>query len=67
MDYEKAFDKVERAFLWGKMIHGIDGRVLQVVKNMYSEANSCVMVADQCSDVFLSCAGVRQGENVLPL
>ena len=68
LDYEKAFDKEEITILWVKMIlHGIDGRVLQVVKSMYSEAKSCVMVEDQWSDFFGLYAGVRQGENVAPL
>ena len=49
------------------IIHGIDGRVFRVVKYMYSEAKYSVMAADQCSDFFLSCAGICQGENMSPL
>ena len=36
IDYEKAFDRVERAFLWQKPLDsGVDGRILTVIKDMY--------------------------------
>ena len=40
IDYEKAFDRVEKAFLWQKLLDsGIDGRILTVIKDMYRKAN----------------------------
>ena len=50
------------------ILHGIECGVLQVMKNMYSEVNFCVIVEDQCCDLF-SChlQGVRQGEHLSPL
>ena len=68
LDYEKAFDKINRSFLWQKMLNsGICGKLLNVIKNMYSQAKSCVMVDGECSDFFCSNVGVRQGENLSPL
>ena len=68
IDYEKAFDKVKRAFLWEKMLHsGVSNNFLKVVKNMYSKAKSCVKVNNSYSGYFPSVCGVRQGENLSPL
>ena len=45
VDYEKAFDRVKRAFLWQKLLDsGVNGRILTVIKVMYQQANSCVKV-----------------------
>ena len=39
LDYEKAFDKVDRTLLWQKLIEqNIDGKILRVIKNMYTFA-----------------------------
>ena len=68
MDYEKAFDYINRAFLWQKLLEsGINGRILSIVKYMYEKAKSCVKVDDECSDYFQCGSGVRQGENLSPL
>ena len=41
IDYEKAFDRVERAFLWQKLLDsGVDGCILTVIKDMYRKAKS---------------------------
>jgi sorting nexin-29 len=69
LDYEKAFDKVNRAFLWQKLLSlGIKGKFLKIVTNLYEDAKSCVVVnSGRCSDFFQSKVGVRQGENLSPL
>ena len=42
IDYEKAFDRVERAFLWQKLLDSsVDGRILTVIKDMYRKVKSC--------------------------
>ena len=67
-DYEKAFDRVERAFLWQKLLDsGVDGRILTVIKDMYRKAKSCVKTGNVCSDYFYCYSGVRQGENLSPV
>jgi hypothetical protein len=68
LDYEKAFDKVDRSLLWHKLLeHNINGKVLEVIKNMYANAKSCIMVNEVASDFFVTNTGVRQGENLSPL
>ena len=68
LDYEKAFDKVDRVFLWHKLIEqNITGKILKVIQNIYMNAKSCVMVNNVPSEFFNVQCGVRQGENLSPL
>lgn len=68
MDYRKAFDSIWRVALWRKLIkHGIKGRVLTVIQNLYKISKSCVMHNGEKSEYFASRVGVRQGENLSPL
>ena len=60
IDYEKAFDRVERVFLWQKRLDsGVDGRILTVIKDIYRKAKSCVKTGNVCSDYFYCYSGVR--------
>ena len=68
IDYEKAFDTIDRVALWGKLIENdINGNVFQVIFNMYKNAKSCVKNETFMSGVFACNMGVRQGENLSPL
>ena len=68
IDYEKAFDHIERSSLWQKLLaSGINGHVLRVVEVLYAKAKSCVRVENQLSNFFQCHTGVRQGENLSPL
>ena len=68
IDYKKAFDMVNRTSLWKKMLSlGINGKLLNVIKNMYSQAKSCVKKNSLISDYFSCNVGVRQGENLSPM
>ncbi len=68
VDYRKAFDTVDRHHLWQKLISlGISGKILNVIKNMYSRAKSCIQNGNEVSDFFSCNIGVRQGENLSPL
>ncbi len=68
IDYSKAFDSIWRAGLWYKVVQsGVCGKVLDVLKNMYQNVKSCVMVNGKCSEFFNSQIGVRQGENLSPM
>jgi len=54
--------------LWIKLDHYcIRGNVLNVLKNMYEKAKSCVRIDNFCTDYFPCCIGVRQGESLSPL
>ena len=58
----------DRISLWKKLIDcGINGKVLRVVKNIYTKAKSCVKIGNKISDFFPCRIGVRQGENLSPL
>ena len=68
IDYQKAFDKINRTALWGKVIeNGINGKLLRVIYNMYESAKSCVKQQTMVSGIFACNMGVRQGENLSPL
>ena len=68
VDYQKAFDTINRTKLWSKLLSsGISGRILKVIKNLYSQAKSCVNVNGKNSEYFSCNVGVRQGENLSPL
>ena len=68
VDYKKAFDSVWREALWYKLTKsGIQGKILKVIKSLYSQVKSCVFLNGKKSDYFISARGVRQGENLSPL
>ena len=55
VDYSKAFDRIDRASLWVKLLkNGVNGKTIQVIYNMYKNAKSCVKICDKISD-FFSC------------
>ena len=65
---KKAFDLVDRSSLWSKLIsHGINGKLMSVIFNLYHHAKSCVRANGKMSDYFTCNVGVRQGENLSPL
>ena len=68
IDYQKAFDTINRSALWRKVIeNGINGKLLRVVYNMYETAKSRVKQQSMVSGLFACNMGVRQGENLSPL
>ena len=67
LDLEKAFDKVNRTFLWQKLFAcGVNGKFLKLITNLYQSAKSCVLVENSYSNYFKINCGVRQGENLSP-
>ena len=67
-DYSKAFDLVDRASLWVKLLsYGVNGRVFDVIRSLYTKAKSCVKMNDKISNFFSCNTGVRQGENLSPI
>jgi hypothetical protein len=68
IDYKKAFDLVDRSSLWMKLLGlGINGRIFNVVHNLYDNAKSCVKINKAYSNIFTCNIGVRQGDNLSPL
>ena len=65
---KKAFDLVDRSSLWIKLLsNGINGKILNVIHNMYLNAKSCVKMYSNLSPLFKCGIGVRQGDNLSPL
>ena len=65
VDYSKAFDLVNRSFLWNKLVATqINGKVIKIIKNIYNHAKSMVCYNGELSSPFYCQAGLRQGENL---
>ena len=68
IDYKKAFDSVNRSFLWQKLLtHHVDGKMFKIIHSLYANAKSCVLMGHAKSESFVSNVGVRQGENLSPI
>ena len=51
MDYRLAFDKINRTALWNKLLaNGVNGKFLNIIRNLYMKAKSCVNVNHTLSD-----------------
>ena len=54
--------------MWQKLLScDINGKILNVIKDMYSKTKSCIKKGDLLSDYFPCNIGVRQGDNLSPL
>ena len=64
----KAFDSVAHVKLWLKLSRiGITGKLLNVIKSMYSKLNACVRLDSNYSDIFTYNVGLMQMESLSPL
>ena len=54
IDYEKCFDKIDRMFLWQKLIsQKVSCKLVNAIKSMYITVKSCVRYNSSYSDFFL--------------
>ena len=68
IDYQKAFDSVDRSLLWQKLLsYNINGKLLTVIRQMYNRAKSSIKKDNMISEYFLCNIGVRQGDTLSPL
>lgn len=68
VDFEKAFDSVDRPLLWAALRRaGIGGTMLAAVQAMYADVPVCVRTAEGLSGCFQSVLGVKQGCPLSPL
>ena len=67
IDYEKAFDSLDRNTLWDLMAsYGIPGKIISLVKNTY-EGTSCRILHDSgLTEMFSIKTSVRQGDLLSP-
>ena len=67
VDFTKAFDYVVHDIIWFKLIRlGVRGKILNVIRSMYSHVKSKVKVNNDISTGFECQLGVRQGECLSP-
>ena len=54
--------------MWQKLLNlNINGKILNVIRNLYTNAKSCISVNNNKSVFFKIDIGVRQGENLSPV
>ena len=62
VDYEKAFDSLDRDTLWKLLQHyGIPNKLISLIRNSYEDMACRVIHAGQLTDSFMVKTGVRQG------
>ena len=61
IDYKKAFDRVWHIALF-EVLHqyGIPTKLINIIKDLYHKAKSCIRVDNEFTDWFLTTIGVRQ-------
>ena len=68
IDYQKAFDLVDRSCLWAKLLAcNIKGKIMKLIFNLYQNTKACVKLNNKVSQSFSCNIGVRQGDNLSPL
>ena len=68
IDYEKAFDKVDRYLLWYKLMQeDVSPRMLKILKSMYKSVKACIKYNNKFSDFMKSDSGLKQGDPLSPI
>ena len=68
VDFKKAFDSVWRNGLFFKLLdYGINGRIYDIIRNMYENTKSCIRFKNKISNIFETKKGVRQGCIISPI
>ena len=68
IDYEKCFDKIDRTYLWQKLLaEDISSKLVNAIKSMYTTVKSCVKYNSTYSNFFDSSVGLKQGDPSSPL
>ena len=68
VDFEKAFDKINRQLLFKKLqARGLHSHFLTILHNIYTENNIQVSLDDYLSEIISQKVGVPQGDKLSPL
>lgn len=63
IDYEKCYDKINRSFLWQKLLsEKVSTKMTKAIKAMYSVVRSSIKHNQKTSDFINSNIGVKQGD-----
>ena len=66
--YEKAFDKINRSFLWQKLlVENVSSKFVSALRSMYNVVKSFVRYRSSVSSFFNSYNGLKQGDPSSPL
>lgn len=67
IDFSRAFDSIPHSILWFRLMNkGIHGKILTVLRSMYSQLRSCVKTPEGITEFFNCTVGTRQGCMVSP-
>ena len=67
VDFEKAFDWVDRDLLFYKLLtYNVDGRFYNSIKALYANTTTCIKLNGNLTDWFATKTGVRQGDVMSP-
>ena len=68
IDFQRAFDSINRNILWFKLNKlGINGKILRNIQDMYSKIKAKVRKDNVCSDSFDNIVGLSQGGKMSPI
>ena len=68
IDYEKCFDKIDRSYLWQKLLaENVSCKLVKAIKSMYTTVKLCVKYNNTFSQFFDSYVGLKQGDPSSPL
>ena len=68
IDFQKAFDSINRKLLWPILIKNkIHGKLLNCIKSMYSDVKARIRSGARLTDVINCTEGVKQGDVCSPL
>jgi hypothetical protein len=68
IDFEKAFDSINRNLLWPILLkNGIQGKLFRCIKNMYNNVKARVRCGAKLTDYVNCTAGVKQGDVCSPI
>ncbi len=62
VDFSRAFDSIPHSILWYRLLNtGIHGRLITVIRSMYSQLKSCVKTFKGLTNFFMCTIGTCQG------
>ncbi len=68
IDFSKAYDRIDRNLLWGKLSRlGLYGKIMQALEQIYNNVECCVRINGALSNWFSIGSGLKQGCIISPI